>query len=266
MKLRRFTPLLAIAAAVSLLAGCGEETKDASDVQTIRVAAVTAPMTDVVKAAGEAVADDYKIELVEVGDYVILNKMLKDGDIEANFGTHKPFMEDFNAKNDASLVNIQPVYNFVIAFYSKNYDSIEQLPDGAKVAIPDDASNLARALKLLASEGLITLDPAVDPYQATLENITENPKDLQFQLLAISQLNTAYEEADLLFQWPSHIVHLGLNPADDGLITELDDHFALNVVVREGTDEETVKALQDAFSSDEVRKLIEENPSIEVAF
>ncbi|WP_394280062.1 MetQ/NlpA family ABC transporter substrate-binding protein [Microbacterium sp.] len=239
----------------------GEETV------TLRVGAVTSPMTDIVEAAGEEIADGYEIELVEVSDYVTINNMLAAGDIDANFSQHVPYLEEFNAKNDADLTPVQSVYNFTIAFYSKAYDCIDDLPDGAVVAIPNDASNTGRALKLLADEGVIELASGVDPYAATVDDIAENPRDFEFLQLEIAQLNTAYDEADLVFQWPSHISALGLTPQDDGLLTELDDRFALQVVVPgEEADSDATAALVDAFTSDAVRAIIDDNPTIEVAF
>ncbi len=269
--------------ATLLLAGCGTgngqseaANDDATDpgqdggggeVVTLEVAAVQSPMTDVVEAAAEAIEDGYEIDLVEVSDYVTANVIVNDGDIDANFSQHVPYMETFNEGNDGTLVGVQPVYNFVIAFYSQTIDDIADLPQGGTVAIPDDASNRGRALKLLADEDIITLDAAVDPYESTVDDITENPLNLEFLEVGISVLNQAYEEVDLLFQWPSHIAALGLNPQDDGLITELDDDFALHLVVREeDADTPAVEALKAAFSSDQVREVIEANPTIEVAF
>lgn len=269
--------------ATLLLAGCGTgngqseaANDDATDpgqdggggeVVTLEVAAVQSPMTDVVEAAAEAIEDGYEIDLVEVSDYVTANVIVNDGDIDANFSQHVPYMETFNEGNDGTLVGVQPVYNFVIAFYSQTIDDIADLPQGGTVAIPDDASNRGRALKLLADEDIITLDAAVDPYESTVDDITENPLNLEFLEVGISVLNQAYEEVDLLFQWPSHIAALGLNPQDDGLITELDDDFALYLVVREeDADTPATEALKAAFSSDQVREVIEANPTIEVAF
>src|SRR5690606_9151941 len=149
----------------------------------------------------------------------------------------------------------------------KTLDDIADLPDGATVAVPNDSSNLGRALKLLDAEGVITLDPEVDPYVATVDDITDNPKNVEFLEVPIPSLNAAYEEADLVYQWPSHIKALGLNPADDGLITELDDRFALYVAVREDEVESTATAaLKRAFASDQVREVIESNGTIDVAF
>lgn len=267
---------IAVAASTLLLAGCSTAADSPEDATaagvgaestTLQIAAVQAPMTDVVEAAGEAIDDGYEIELVEVSDYVTANVIVNEGDVDGNFSQHEPFMETFNTGNDGTLVAVQPVYDFVIAFYSKTIDNIADLPEGGVVAIADDASNRGRALKLLADEGIITLDPDIDPYDATTDDVTENPKDLEFLEVAISALNAAYDEADLVFQWPSHIAALGLNPEDDGLITELDNTFALQLVVRaEEADSEATTALKDAFSSDHVREVIESNETIEVAF
>lgn len=262
-------------AAALILTGCATQSapgaSDSADAAaepvTLDVAAVTSPMTDVVLAAAEVIEEGYEIELIEVSDYVTSNTILNAGDIDANFSQHVPYMEGFNAANDGTLTGVQPVYNFVIAFYSKTLDDIADLPAGATVAIPDDASNAGRALNMLANEGIIVLDPSVDPYAATVADIVENPKGLEFLEVGIGSLNAAYEEADLVFQWPSHIAALGLNPEDDGLITELDDTFALNLVVREeDADSEATAALVAAFTSDAVREVIEANPTIEVAF
>lgn len=272
MKTPRLGILAAAIGAALVLAGCSAPDTDASDAVdgapvVLKVAAVTAPMTDVVEAAGEAIEDGYEIELVEVSDYITANTIVNDGDAYANFSQHEPYMQEFNAANDGTLVAVQPVYNFVIAFYSKTIDDIAELPDGATVAVPNDASNLGRALKLLDTEGVIVLDDAVDPYAATLDDIAENPKNVEFLEVPIASLNAAYEEADLVFQWPSHIAALGLNPDDDGLITELDDRFALYVAVREAdADSEATEALKAAFSSDQVREVIESNGTIDVAF
>lgn len=256
---------------LAVVAGCASPAGDADDsgeeTVTLRVGAVTSPMTDIVEAAGEEIADGYEIELVEVSDYVTINNMLAAGDIDANFSQHEPYMTEFNEKNDASLTAVQPVYNFVIAFYSKFRDSIDELQDGDTVAIPNDSSNTGRALKLLADEGVITLAEGVDPYAATVDDIAGNPKELEFLQVEIAQLNTAYDEAELVFQWPSHISALGLTPQDDGLITELDDRFALQVVVPESeADSAATEALTAAFTSDAVRAVIDGNETIEAAF
>lgn len=265
------TAVSAAAASVLLLAGCStgspSQSADGAEVQTLQVVAIQSPMTDVVEAAATAIEDGFEIELVQVSDYVTANTMLNSGDVFANFSQHVPYMETFNEGNDGTLTGVQPVYNFTIAFYSKTVDDIADLPAGAKVAIADDASNRGRALKLLADADLITLDETIDPYAADVDDITENPLELEFLQVGIPLLNAAYDEADLVYQWPSHIAALGLNPDDHGLITELDDRYALYLVVREqDADSAATQALKTAFTSDAVREVIEANDTIEVAF
>ena len=257
--------LLAGALALTL-AACGAGAAE-EESPTLRIAAVMSPMTDVVEAAAEAIEEPYSIELVEVADYVTANVIANDGDVYGNFSQHEPYMQTFNEANDGTLEAVQSVYNFVIAFYSKTIDHIDDLPTGATIAIADDASNRGRALKLLADAGVIGLDPEVDPYAATVADVADNPKEVEFLEVGISALNAAYDEADLVFQWPSHIAALGLTPEDDGLLTELDATFALHLVVRaEDADSEATEALKKAFTSEQVRRVIEENGTIEVAF
>lgn len=273
-RLRRTSVTAALLAASMVLAGCASNgdsaengsQEESSETVTLQVAGVSLSTTDIVEAASQAIGDGYEIEVVEVSDYVTVNRMLNEGDVYANFAQHEPFMEEFNQGNNADLVAVQPVYNFVIGFYSNFHESLDDLPEGATVALANDSSNLGRGLKMLAEEGLIELDPEIDPYAATLDDIVSNPKNIDFMELEIHQLNTAYEEADLIFQWPAHIEALGLTP-DDALITELDDVFALQLVVRaEDADSEATQALIAAFTSDEVRAAIEAHGTSEVAF
>jgi len=272
MKKSRVGMLAAALGLALVVSGCaasapGDGKTDAAAPQVLKVAAVTAPMTDVVTAAGEAIEGDYEVQLVEVGDYITSNTILNSGDVYANFSQHIPYMETFNEGNDGTLVGVQPVYNFLIAFYSKTLDDIADLPDGATIAIPDDPSNTGRALKLLAAHDVISLDSKVDPYAATVKDVVDNPKNVEFLQVPIASLNAAYEEADLVFQWPSHIIALGLTPQKDGLITELDDRFALNLVVQEkDADSAATAALKKAFTSDQVREVIEGNGTIQTAW
>ena len=271
MRTSRLGIAVVLGAAIALT-GCSAPDTGESDAVTdepvvIQVAAVTSPMTDVVLAAGEAIEDGYEIELVEISDYITANNVVNDGDVYANFSQHVPYMELFNEANNGTLTGVQPVYNFDIAFYSKTLDDIADLPDAATIAVPNDSANLGRALKLLDTEGVITLDEGVDPYAATVKDIAENPRNVEFLEVPIASLNAAYEEADLVFQWPSHIAALGLTPEEDGLITETDDRFALYLVVREENAKSAeTEALKKAFASDEVREVIESNGTIDVAF
>ncbi|SFR96905.1 D-methionine transport system substrate-binding protein [Agrococcus baldri] len=262
MTTRPARPLLALAAAGLALAlgACAAPAGEAaSDTVTIRVAATVTPMTDAVEAAAEVIEEGYEVELVPVNDYVQPNILLQHGEIDANVVQFEGFMEEFNAGNDADLVVVQPVYATVVAFYSKSLTELDQLPEGGSVVIPNDKSNGARALQMLADEGLITLDPAVERFQARLTDVVENPRGLELTAVDLLQLNTAYDEADAVFNLPSFARQLGLTPELDGLAVEQDEAFEVSLVTRsDNADAPEIAALVRAITSDHVRERLEE--------
>lgn len=263
MKLR----LLAGATAITLAAltvGCatgGEEGADGTEggVETLQVAVTVPPMSTLTEVAAEEIADGYEIEPVEVSDYVQPNVLLNNQEIDANFVQHEDFLEDYNEENGGNLVLVQPIYVVVVAFYSREYASIEELPDGASIVIPNDSSNGGRALQMLADVGLITLDPEVEQYTATQQDIIENPHDFEITEVGLPQLNTAYEEADMVFNVPSYARQMELRPYEDGLLVEDDTRFAVGLAVhKDDVDSPATQALIDAYTSDAVRAMLEE--------
>lgn len=250
------------AAALALVAtGCasgGEDTADDGTV-TIQIAATVTPMTDVVQAAAEVIEDGYEIELVEVSDYVQPNILVQNKEIDGNFVQHEAFMEEYNDANDADLVMVQPVYFVIAAFYSRELSSLTELEQGDSVVIANDRANRGRALQLLADEGVLELDPEVARYEANMDDIVANPLDLSITEVDLAQLNTAYEEADAVFNLPSFARHIGLTPEDDGIAIESDERFALGYVVHaDNLDSDTTDAVQRALTTDHVRDVLEE--------
>lgn len=258
MKLR-VVVALAAASITLLTTGCAQAgNAPAAETVTIKVAATVTPMTDAVKAAAEVIGDGYKVQLVPVSDYVQPNVLLQQGEIDANLVQFSGFMDEFNQKNDATLVDVQPVYSTVVAFYSKTLSSLQKLPDGGSVVIPNDKANAARALQMLADSRIIALDSQVKRFAATLDDITDNPRNLKFTQVDLLQLNTAYDEADAVFNLPSFARQLGLTPENDGLAVEQDPQFAVTLVSREdNADSPEIAALVKAMTSDHVRKTLE---------
>ncbi len=169
-------------------------------------------------------------------------------------------MEQFNAKNKGNLVAVQPIYNATVAFYSKDIKDIKDLKNGADVAIPSDPTNMARALRLLDHGKVITLkDP--NSYTVTVDDIKENPKNLKFSPISLLNLNEAYKEKDLVFNYPTYIAKLNLTPGKDGLLVEdeKDSTFAVSLVAREDNkDSDAVKALKKALASEKIKNFINE--------
>ncbi len=266
-----FKKSLIFSAAVLLLGACGAtdteeevestDTADSQEETVIKVASHLPPMTDIVEIAGEVIEEPYSVELVEVSDNIQYNEALLNEEVDANFSQHAPFMESFNEERDGNLVAIQPIYNPIVGFYSPVYDSIDDIEQGAEVALPSDASNEARALMVLNHHELITLDPEVKNYEASLKDIIENPHDFTFTSIDLLNLSAAYEDnIPLVFNLPTYIEKVGLTPAD-ALILEEDDlyTFSIQLITREDIeDSDKIKALQKAFTSDEVYEFLEE--------
>lgn len=247
-----------------------EEAAEEEDTELL-VASQTIPMTDVVELAAEAIEEPYTVEMLEVADNIQYNEALLNEEVDANFAQHEPFMEMFNAERDGNLVAIQPIYNAIVGFYSPVYDSIEDIEDGAEVAIPSDATNEARALMILEQHDLITLADEVT-YNATVDDIEENPHDFTFTHVDLLNLTSSYEDGiELVFNYPTYIDSIGLTPDDAVFLEEDEDNtFAITLVAREDNqDSEAIQALQEAFTSDEVYEFLsdlEEDGHLEPAF
>jgi len=238
--------------------GSGEDT-------VIKVASHLPPMTDVVTTAAEVATEEgYTIELVQVSDNVQYNRLLADGEVDANFAQHKPYMEAFNAENDADLVLLEPIYDAKVGYYSKAYESADEIPEGAKIAIPNDASNEGRALAILHEHGLLTL-PEDAGFEGRVGDIVDNPLALEFVQVDLLNLASAYDEDGIamVYNYPTYISKVGLTPADAILLEEkVDQRFAISLAAREDNqDSEKIQVLRRAMTSDAVRTFLEDEHS-----
>lgn len=251
-------------AAVLVLSACGteKEPKENSAKQTdtkIRVASLIPPMTDMLEIAKPLLKEDgIDMEIVILSDNVQPNSALANKEVDANFFQHPPYMEQFNEANDANLVVIQHVYHAILGAYSNKYDSIDDLPDGAKVAIPNDSSNMARALQLIEKGGLIKLKDGVG-LEASVKDIVENPKSLDFLEVDLLMLARSIDDVDLVTLLPAYAEPLGLTPVNDSLIDEGESAFPITLIAREDNkNSEAIKKLAEHLSGPEVRAFLEE--------
>ncbi len=252
------------------LVACGSQNNDAKATEkkqdkVIKVASQTTPMTDVVEvAAKEAKKEGWTIELVQVNDNIQYNELLKNKEVDANFAQHEPFMAKFNEEKKANLVLVQKIYNAKVGFYSKDYQSIEEIPNGMKVAIPNDVSNEGRALAILEEEGLIELKEGVG-FQGTLKDIVKNDKELEFLSVDLLNLAEAYNEKNvaLVYNYPTYIAKIGLKPSDALFLEKnVDERFAISLVAREDNqDSEKIKVLKKAMTSQAVKEFLEQEHS-----
>ncbi len=203
----------------------------------------------------------YELEIVPFTDYQLPNSSLAAGEIDANYFQHKPFLDTYNANNGTDLVSAGNVHFEPLGLYAGRTSTIEELPDGATIAIPSDPSNEARALNLLADQGLIELKEGVG-LEATPLDIVSNPKNLQFEEMEAAQIPMSLPDVDMAVINGNYA--LGAGVIDKVVVTEaLDSEAAtqyINVVAvrKEDADSPKIQALMQALTSDETRAFIEE--------
>lgn len=262
------TVLLISVLAVGLFAGCGnsgDASTSADGDKTIVVGASPTPHAEILAVTEDLLqAEGYTLKIQEFTDYVQPNLTLENGEIDANFFQHLPYLEDFNDKNDTNLVSAGLVHYEPLGLYAGKTTSLDALADGANIAIPNDTTNEARALLLLETLELIKLDPSVG-MEATPKDIVDNPKNLAFTELEAAQLARSLKDVDLAVINGNYAIEAGLNADSDALAKEEKDSlaaqsFANIIAVRAGEESsDKTKALVKALTSDDVKTFIKEN-------
>lgn len=267
--------LLALTMALVLclgLAACGgdtttEETTDTQETSgesvTLKVGATPAPHQEILEQVVDNLAEQgITLEIVPYNDYVIPNTAVEEGENDANFFQHITYMDNFNAERGTHLVNAGAIHYEPMGIYAGKSTSLESIPDGAVIAIPNDTTNEGRALLLLQDLGLITLKEEAG-LEATPNDIAENPHNLQFKELEAAMLPQTIDEVDFSIINSNYALDAGLNPTTDSLgmeDTESDaaQAYANIIAVKEGNENnEAIKALVAALQSDEIREFIE---------
>lgn len=164
-------------------------------------------------AIAEARKAGLDVQLVEFNDWVLPNIAVADGSVDANFFQHEPFLELFNARRGANLKPIAYGYSTTIGLFSKKLKKGDPLPDGATIAVPNDPVNTGRALLLLESIGLIKLKPGV-AHQATLQDVTDNPKRLKFVQIEGSQSARTFDDVTASVTYTTFAKQAGLDEKD----------------------------------------------------
>lgn len=238
----------------------------------VKIGVSPTPHGDIIKYIKENLAEKagLDIEIVEFTDYVQPNLALADGQLDANYFQHLPYLEDFNKEHNLNLVSVAAIHIEPLGIYSKTLKSLDELQDGAVVGIPNDATNAGRALNLLAANGLITLKEGVG-YAATVADITENPKNLKITELEAAQLVRSLEDTSISVINGNYALDGGLTPAKDALALESGENnpYANILVVNQGHENnEGIKILIQLLTSPEVKQFIEEryNGSVIPAF
>jgi len=263
--MKKLTYIFTLLISIFTLASC-----TANDEQTLKVIATSVPHAEILEFARPYLLDKgFDLDVIITSDYYLPNPAVAQGDADANFFQHIPFLDRYNSENTenqliiASRVHIEP-----IGLYSKTITSLDNIPNGATVLFSNSVSDHGRALNLLRSAGLITLVESFDILSTTInfnEVITSNPKNLVLRSdVAPDLLISAYNanEASLYIINSNYALEGDLNPAEDALFIEstLDNPYVNIVATTQALlDSDKIKALIEVLALPEVKAFINEH-------
>lgn len=275
--------LLAFAFALILVvgaAGCGNnatstpsstspsQTPPANGLTALKVAASPAPHAEILNSVKEAMAaEGYDLQVTEYTDYIMPNNAVFNGEMDANYFQHQPYLTDFNAKNKTDLVAAVAVHFEPLGIYPGKVKDLASLADGATIVVPNDPTNEARALNLLAAQGIITLKEGVG-LAATVKDITENPKNVKITEVEAAQVPMALPDYDFGVINGNYAV--GGELSDTILVSEDPNSeaaqtFANIVAVKPGKENDPgIQALVKVLTSEETRQFITQKYGVAV--
>ena len=273
MKKNIINKIVTVAATLTLtlsFAACGKADApvieggqvQAAESKTIKVGANITPHSEILNEAKPLLAaKGINLEVVQLEDSITPNTGVIEGSLDANYFQHVPYLEQFNAENGSDLVSIGAIHYEPFGVYAGRVNDLNALPDGALVAVPNNVTNEARALLLLAQEGLLKLkdDAGIN---ATVEDIVENPKNIQFKELAPEQLVAALPDVDVAVINGNYAIEGGLH-VKDALAVEANDGLAAitygNIIATSSAnaDDEALKILVEVLQGPEIKAFIE---------
>lgn len=246
----------AIVAVLSAAVLCSVSAANAGE---ISVGVTPVPHGEVMEFVKPIVAKQgVDLKIVEFNDYVQPNLATDDGELDANYFQHRPYLEEFTKDHGINLVEVATVHIEPMGVYSKQIKEINELKDGAVIAIPNDPTNGGRALLLLNKAGVITLEDPTD-ITATVMDIKDNPKNIEIRELEAAQLPRALEDVDAAVINTNFAMQADLIPQRDAIVIEGADSPYVNILVAnpESAQKEDMKILIKAVQSEETKAFIE---------
>lgn len=243
-----------------------ESTAETSELAgtTLKVAASPTPHAEILNVAKDILAEQgITLEVVEFSDYVQPNLVTESGEVDANYFQHTPYLESFNEENGTHLVSVGAIHYEPFGIYPGKSNDLANIADGATIAVPNDTTNEARALQLLAAQGLLTVRDGAG-LTATVNDITENPHNLQIEEIEAAQLPRTVQDVDFAVINGNYAMEAGFSVGKDALATEdasseAAQTYANVLVVKEGNENNpAIQALLKALQSDEVKNYIDQ--------
>ena len=223
--------LLILAAAATVLAACGQGADKAGGEGPLLAGATAVPHAEILEHIKPLLAaEGVNIEIKVFNDYVQPNTQLAERRLDVNYFQTKPYLDEFNASRGYDLVTVAGVHVEPLGAYSRRFRTLAELPDGAEVAVPNDASSIGRSLILLQKAGLIRLKDPANPLQ-TLRDIVANPKNLRFRELESATLPRVLDQVDMAVINTNYALDAGLRPRTDALTLEGADSPYVNYLV-----------------------------------
>lgn len=250
----------AASAASSTAASAG--TASAGAAGTIRYGKSQGPYTELFEAAIVPILEKegYTVEGTDFSELLTADIALNDGDVDVNVEQHTAYAENFNASYNGDLTPICPIPTVPAGIFSATHTSLDKITDGAKVAVPNDASNTARAYVLLQKAGWITLDSSVDLAVVTQDDITENPHNIEFTEMASLNIPSALQDFDFAVITGSIVYNAGIDASTALLTEDVLPQLILQVVVKkDNADTDWAKAIAAAYHSDEFKEYMDKN-------
>jgi D-methionine transport system substrate-binding protein len=226
--------------------------------EELSVAATPVPHAEILEFVKPQLAEQgVELDVKVFTDYVQPNIQVDQKRMDANFFQHQPYLDEFNDGRGTDLVTVTGVHVEPFGAYSSKIESLDDLKDGAVVAIPNDPTNGGRALLLLQKAGLITLKDE-SKITATPRDIAENPKNLDFKELEAATLPRILNQVDMALINTNYALEAGLNPTEDALVIEGSDSPYVNILVArpDNKDSDAMKKLAAALNSEDVREFI----------
>ncbi|MET1014494.1 MAG: MetQ/NlpA family ABC transporter substrate-binding protein [Paenisporosarcina sp.] len=267
--MKKFVAGILLAASALTLGACGTDndsssgsSSEAKENKELVVGASNVPHAEILEQA-KPLLEEQGIDLVieTYQDYILPNEDLENGDLDANYFQHIPYLESQKADHGYDFANAGGIHIEPIGVYSKKYDSLEDLPEGASILISNSVADHGRILSMLEAEGLITLAEGIDKTKAEVKDIVDNPKNLKFEAeYEAALLVQLYEneEGDAVLINSNYAIDAGLNPLEDSIAIENSDSPYVNIIaVQSGNeDNEEIKALVEVLTSKEIQDFI----------
>lgn len=266
--MKKLLTTLLVAALAVILVACGSDDKketsgsEGGETKALTVGASNTPHAIILEKVAPILEEQgIELKIEEYTEFVLPNKDLESGDLDANFFQHIPYLESQMEDHGYDFVNAGEIHIEPIGVYSKKHDSLDDLPDNATVLVSNSVADHGRILAMLEDKGLITLADGIDKTAAEVKDIVENPKNIEFDANYEAALLTQLynnDEGDAVLINSNYAIDAGLNPLEDSIAIEESESPYVNIIaVQKGDeDQEEIKALIEALTSEDIQDFI----------